>query len=95
MIEVASIGYGLTFSDHFQVEHWPLLVRFGALGPETTVDRMLEGAGHTFLDASQLQALIEELMPRPGEVELIGHPPAGLVCTLLARGYFVRVVVEE
>ena len=95
MIEVAFIGYGLGFSNDFQVEHWPLVVRFGALGPETTVDGMLEGDGHTHLDTSQLLEVIYELQPHPGEVELAGFPPAGLVSTLLDRGYVVRVVAEE
>ena len=94
MTEVAFIGYGLGFSEDFRVEHWPLVVRFGAHGLETTVDGMLEGDGYTYLETSQLLALIEELQPHPGEVELVGYPPAGLVCDLLGRGYFVRVIAE-
>lgn len=94
MIEVAFIGYGLGFSQDFRVEHWPLVVRFGARGAETTVDGMLEGEGHTYLDIPQLLELIAELQPKAGEVELVGYPPAGLVCELLGRGYFVRVFAE-
>lgn len=95
MIEVAFVGYGLGFSEDFQVEHWPLVVRFGALGPETTVDGMLEGDGHTFMTVPQLLALIEELQPDAGQVELVGDLPPGLAGHLLGRGYVVCIVAEE
>lgn len=95
MIEVAFIGYGLAFSEDGQTEHWPLVVRFGPQGPETTVNGMMEGEGHTYLELAQLLALIAQLQPEPGEVQLVGHPPPGLACELLGQGYFVRVIIEE
>ena len=45
MIEVASISFGCVLRADGHVESWPLRIAFGAVGPETTVDEMLEGRG--------------------------------------------------
>jgi len=49
MIEVASIRYGCQWGDDGHVRGWPMRITFGAEGPETTVDEMLEGRGHAVL----------------------------------------------
>jgi hypothetical protein len=89
MIEVQGIRYGF-ISEHDGTTTWPLVIEFGTRGPEGTVDDVMEGEAHTFMEAAQLLALITEMQPM-GEVNLVGHPPVGLIHALLSRGYFVRV----
>ena len=58
MIEVASIGYGCQWGPDWRGRGWPLRIQFGAVGPEVTVDEMLEGRGHAVLQLDQLVALV-------------------------------------
>lgn len=93
MIEVQGIRYGFICESDGSTT-WPLVVEFGNRGPEGTVDDVLEGEAHTWMEPAQLLALILDMHPA-GEVHLVGHPPIGLVHALLGRGYFVRVHYPE
>jgi hypothetical protein len=67
-------------------------LRLGAIGPETTVDQMLEGRGHTVMLPAQLLDLLHDMRPAPAEVELAGSKvPIKLIAGLLSRGYAVRL----
>lgn len=68
----------------------PLMLEFGTRGPEVTVDQMLEGEGHTYLEVEQLLELVSEIYPR-GEVVVHEGAPITVVSGLMHRGYPVRI----
>ena len=91
MIEVAGIRYGCSWADDGSVVAMPLRLEFGQRGPEGTVDQMLEGEAHTYMELDQLRMLVEE-MYHEGEVHLVLPAPA-VVCTgLLEMGYPVCLI---
>ena len=55
MIQVASIRYGCQWGPDGHVRSWPLRIEFDAIGPEVTVDDMLEGRGHALMLIDQLE----------------------------------------
>ena len=93
MIEISGIRYGCCWDDYHQVMAMPLRIEFGSRGPEGTVDQMLEGEAHTYMELDQLMNLVTDMYPE-GPVELVGHPPASVVCELMARDYFVAILDE-
>jgi hypothetical protein len=93
MIEVSRICFGTSWNEDRSAVLWsPLLVEFGARGPEVTADQMLEGGGHTFLELEQLLLLIAEIYPAPGDVLLAGELPEGVGSALTRCGY--RCMIE-
>lgn len=93
MIEVARIVFGCTWHNG-HVKAWPMRISFGALGPEVTVDEMLEGRGHTVLLLDQLVALIEGLADYHTPIELCPPSPVGLIYKLLQLRYCVELLPE-
>lgn len=91
MIEVASITYGCSWGDDGHVKAWPMRITFGPLGPEVTVDEMLEGRGHTVLLLDQLVALVSGMTSRETAIELLSPPP-GLARKLVDAGFYVRLL---
>jgi hypothetical protein len=91
MIEVSGIRYGCSWDADRQVMAMPLRIEFGTRGPEVTVDEMLEGRGHTYMEVDQLMNLVEDMYPS-GPIELVEYPPASVVCELMGRGYFVSIL---
>lgn len=93
MIEVSRICFGTSWNEDRSGVLWgPLLIRFGGEGPEVTVDEMLEGGGHTFLEIEQLLLLVAEMYPAPGDVLLAGNPPEEVGSALTRCGY--RCMIE-
>lgn len=93
MIEVARIVFGCTW-DNGHVKAWPMRLSFGAVGPEVTVDEMLEGRGYTMLQLDQLVALIEDLADHRTPIELCPPSPVGLIYKLLQRGRYVELLSD-
>ena len=91
MIEVASIAYGCHWDETGHVVGWPLQIRFGAVGPETTVDQMLEGRGHTVMMQEQLVRLVAEMTSQEMPVELQQPVPMGLASRLIKAGFRVTL----
>lgn len=94
MTEVSQIVYGCQWTDDGHVSAWPMRVRFGARGPEVTVDQMLEGRGHAVLLIDQLVALIRGMAGLNTPVQLgVGRPP-GLARKLIDAGYYVELLSD-
>jgi hypothetical protein len=92
MIEVCRICYGTSWNEDRSAVLWgPLRIQFGAAGEEVTVDAMLEGGGHTYLELEQLIELVAELYPAPGELLLAGPIPDGVGQALSRCGYFCTI----
>jgi len=91
MIEVASIRYGCSWAPDGHVKHWPMRIEFGAVGPEVTVEVMLEGRGHAVLLIDQLVALVRELTVTDTPIELVQPAPAGLAVKLHNAGFYVAL----
>lgn len=89
MIEVASIGYGCQWGPDWRGRGWPLRIQFGAVGPEVTVDEMLEGRGHAVLQLDQLVALVRGMTGLDTPIELVRPAPAGLATMLVEAGFRV------
>lgn len=87
MIEVCGVVFGCQWDGQGHVKAWPMRVQFGAVGPEATVEEMLEGRGFTMMRADQLGELLTSLQNPPGEVELRGMVPMSAVDELLSRGF--------
>lgn len=94
MIEVASITYGCQWGPDGHVRAWPMRIRFGARGPEVTVDQMLEGRGHAVMLVDQLAQLVADMTPLETPLQLgVGRPP-GLARKLLDRGFYVELLQD-
>lgn len=91
MIEVASIRYGCQWDGKGHVRGWPMRIEFGAVGPEVTVDEMLEGRGHTLLLIDQLVTLVRGMTGTDTPIELVRPIPPGLAVKLVADGFFVAL----
>jgi hypothetical protein len=89
MIEVASIGYGCQWGPDWRGRGWPLRIQFGAVGPEVTVDEMLEGRGHAVLQLDQLVALVRGMTGLDTPIKLARPAPAGLATMLVEAGFRV------
>ena len=70
---------------------WPLRITFGAVGPETTVDEMLEGRGHAVLLLDQLVTLVRGMTGLDTPIELVKPVPAGLAIKLHEAGFYVAL----
>jgi hypothetical protein len=66
-------------------------IEFGAVGPEVTVDEMLEGRGHAVLLLDQLVALVRGLTGLDTPIELVQPAPAGLGRKLVEAGFYVAL----
>lgn len=94
MIEVASITYGCQWDGLGHVMAWPMRIRFGADGPEVTVDQMLEGQGHTVMLTDQLVELVCGMAKQEVPIQLgVGRPP-GLARKLVERGLYVELLQD-
>ena len=94
MIEVSQIVYGCQWNDEGHVIAWPMRILFGAIGPEVTVEQMLEGRGFTVMLVEQLVELVCSMTPTETPIQLgVGRPP-GLAVKLLNRGYFVELLLD-
>jgi len=91
MIEVAQIGYGCQWGEDGHVRAWPMRIRFGAVGPEVTVDEMLEGRGHTVMLIDQLVALVRGMTGTDTPIQLVGPFPPGVGRKLAEQGFFVEL----
>jgi len=91
MIEVASIRYGCEWDGHGHVRGWPMRIEFGAVGPEVTVDQMLEGRGHAVLLIDQLVALVRGMTGTDTPIQLVQPAPPGLAVKLVDAGFFVEL----
>lgn len=91
MIEVASITYGCQWDADGHVQAGPMRIQFGALGPEVTVDEMLEGRGHTMMLIDQVTTLVQGMAPQETPIQLVAAPP-GLARKLVTAGYFVELL---
>ena len=91
MIEVAGIRYGCSWSPDGSVLAMPLRIEFGQRGHEGTVDQMLEGEAHTYMEVDQLLNLVVEMYPE-GEVQLVIPVPVDVCSGLLELGYPVCFV---
>lgn len=91
MIEVSGIRYGCSWDGANAVVAMPLRIEFGRRGPEGTVDQMLEGEAHTYMELEQLLELVTEMYPE-GEVQLMLPAPAEVCSALLELGYPVCLV---
>lgn len=94
MIEVASITYGCRWGEDGHVKAWPMLISFGASGPEVTVDQMLEGRGHAVLLVDQLVELVRGMTGTDTPILLGPGRPAGLAVKLVERGFYVGLLRE-
>lgn len=92
MIEIARITYGCQWDEQGHVKAWPMRITFGALGPEVTVDQMLEGRGHTLMLIDQLVELVCSMTPQETPLQLVAPVPPGLARKLLDRGFFVELL---
>ena len=91
MIEVASIRYGCSWGPDGHVRGWPMRIEFGAVGPEVTVDEMLEGRGHAVMLIDQLVALVRGMTGLDTPIELVQPAPAGLAVKLHNAGFYVAL----
>ena len=91
MIEVASIRYGCQWGSDGHVKGWPMQITFGAVGPEVTVDEMLEGRGHAVLLIDQLVALVRGMTGTDTPIELVRPSPPGLAVKLHEAGFYVAL----
>jgi hypothetical protein len=91
MIEVSSIRYGCQWGPDGHVRGWPMRIEFGAVGPEVTVDEMLEGRGHSVMLIDQLVALVRGMTGLDTPIELVQPAPAGLAVKLHAAGFYVAL----
>lgn len=66
-------------------------IEFGAVGPETTVDEMLEGRGHTVLLLDQLVELVRGMAKADTPIELVQPAPPGLGRKLVEAGFYVAL----
>jgi hypothetical protein len=66
-------------------------IEFGAVGPEVTVDEMLEGRGHAVLLIDQLAALVRGMTGLDTPIHLVQPAPAGLATKLIEAGYYVAL----
>lgn len=94
MIEVASITYGCQWAEDGHVRAWPMRIRFGARGPEVTVDQMLEGRGHAVLLVDQLVALVRGMTGTDTPIQLGSGRPPGLEAKLVDRGFYVELLQD-
>jgi len=85
---VSALVFGCQWRDGHVVA-WPLLIRFGAHGPEVTTDDLLEGRGHAYLGVDQLVALIAQLADHTTPIRLGPGRPPGLARKLTAAGFYV------
>ena len=92
MIQVASIRYGCQWGPDGHVRSWPLRIEFGAIGPEVTVDDMLEGRGHAVMLIDQLVALVRSMTGTDTPIELVQPVPPGLGVKLVQADYYVALV---
>jgi hypothetical protein len=94
MITIARITYGCRWSAAGHVVRGPVRVVCGAIGPEVTVEQMLEGRGHTQMLPCQLADLLRDMVKSSDAVvELAGEVPAGLKAALSEIGCVIRLVV--
>ncbi|NBW63317.1 MAG: hypothetical protein EBR33_09225 [Synechococcaceae bacterium WB4_1_0192] len=91
MIEVASIRYGCQWGSDGHVKGWPMRIDFGSVGPEVTVDEMLEGRGHAVLLIDQLVTLVRGMTGLDTPIELVQPAPAGLATKLVEAGFYVAL----
>jgi hypothetical protein len=91
MIEVSSIRYGCQWGPDGHVRGWPMRIEFGAVGPEVTVDDMLEGRGHSVMLIDQLVALVRGMTGLDTPIELVRPAPAGLAVKLVSAGFYVAL----
>lgn len=94
MIEVAQIVYGCQWDQVGHVRGWPLRVAFGVVGPEVTVDQMLEGRGHAVVLIDQLVSLIRGMAGTDTPVQLGSGRPAGLARKLIDAGFYVELLPD-
>ena len=92
MIQVASIRYGCQWGPDGHVRSWPLRIEFGPVGPEVTVDDMLEGRGHAVMLIDQLVALVRSMTGTDTPIELVQPVPPGLGVKLVQADYYVALV---
>ena len=92
MIDVASIRYGCQWGPDGHVRSWPLRIEFGPVGPEVTVDDMLEGRGHAVMLIDQLVALVRSMTGTDTPIELVQPVPPGLGVKLVQADYYVALV---
>ncbi len=64
-------------------------IEFGAVGPEVTVDEMLEGRGHAVLQLDQLVALVRGMTGLDTPIQLLRPAPARLASMLIEAGFRV------
>lgn len=94
MIEVAAITYGCQWGEDGHVKAWPMRIRFGQVGPEVTVDQMLEGRGHAVMLIDQLVQLVRDMTPMETLLQLgVGRPP-GLAVRLADAGFAVELLQD-
>lgn len=91
MIEVASIRYGCQWDGQGHVRGWPMWIAFGAVGPEVTVDEMLEGRGHAVMRIDQLVALVRGMTGLDTPIELKRPAPDGIAAELESVGFRVAL----
>lgn len=94
MIEVAQIVYGCQWDGFGHVVAWPLRVVFGAVGPEVTVDQMLDGRGHAVMLIDHLVALIRGMAGTDTPVQLGAGRPPGLGRKLVEAGFYVELLPD-
>jgi hypothetical protein len=91
MIEVAQIAYGCQWGPNGHVRAWPMRITFGPVGPEVTVEEMLEGRGHTVMLIDQLAALVKGIAPSDTPIQLMSPFPPGVARKLTDLGYYVEL----
>ena len=94
MIEVAQIGFGCSLDGCGHVRGWPLRIQFGSVGPEVTVDQMLEGRGHAVVHAAQLTELVRGMAGTDMLIRLQEPVPVAagdLISLLTQAGYRVEL----
>ena len=69
-------------------------ITFGALGPEVTVDEMLEGRGHALMLIDQLVELVCGMTSQETPLQLVAPGPPGLACKLIGRGFYVKLLED-
>jgi hypothetical protein len=92
VIEVARITYGCEWDERGLVKAWPMRLCFGAVGPEVTVDQMLEGRGHAVMLIDHLAELVDSMTPKETPIQLGEGRPAGLARKLADRGFYVELL---
>jgi hypothetical protein len=66
-------------------------ITFGAVGPEVTVDQMLEGRGHAVMLLDQVVALVRGMTGLDTPIELVQPVPPGLAIKLIDAGFYVAL----